>query len=76
MLEPNTGLFIWKILAVAMLILYPVSLIWAYRDAERRGKEGLLLTLLVAITFVIGLLVWFVVRPERQEKVAARSEQA
>jgi antibiotic biosynthesis monooxygenase (ABM) superfamily enzyme len=76
MLEPNTGLFIWKILAIAMLILYPVSLIWAYRDAERRGKEGLLLTLLVAITFVIGLLVWFVVRPERQEKVAARSEQA
>lgn len=75
MLEPTIGLFVWKILVGVMLILYPVSLIWAYRDAERRGKEGLLLTILVAVTFVIGLVVWFVVRPERQEEAEGRSDR-
>jgi len=65
MLEPNVGLILWKMFALASLVLYPLSLIWAYRDAEKRGRNGLLLVILIAITWIIGLFVWLVVRPEK-----------
>lgn len=52
--------------AVIILILaaiYIASLVWVYRDANRRGKSGVLVALLVAlISWPIGLLVWLLVR--------------
>lgn len=43
--------------------IYIASLVWVYRDAERRGKSGILIALLVAlISWPIGLLVWLLVR--------------
>jgi hypothetical protein len=51
---------------VVGLAAYIVSIGWAYRDAERRGKEGLLAALLVAIAaWPVGLIVWVFMRPER-----------
>ena len=48
-------------------VLYILSIIWAYRDAERRGKEGILVALLVAlVAWPLSLLIWVVVRPDRQ----------
>jgi len=70
MLEPNVGLILWKMFALASLVLYPLSLIWAYRDAEKRGRNGLLLVILIAITWIIGLFVWLVVRPEKDATAA------
>lgn len=47
--------------------LYIWSGVWVYRDAERRGKPGALVALLVLlIAWPIGLLVWIALRPERQ----------
>jgi len=70
MLEPSFGLILWKMFALASLVLYPLSLIWAYRDAEKRGRNGLLLAIFVAVTWVIGLFVWLVVRPEKDATAA------
>jgi hypothetical protein len=43
--------------------IYIASLVWVYRDANRRGKSGILVALLVAlISWPIGLLVWVLVR--------------
>jgi hypothetical protein len=45
------------------LAIYIASLVWVYRDANRRGKSGILVALLVAlISWPIGLLVWVLVR--------------
>jgi hypothetical protein len=57
------GLF-WLLVALAGLILYVWSIIWAYRDAERRGKPGWMVALLVALlSWPLSLIIWFLFRP-------------
>ena len=57
------GLF-WLLLGVAGLVLYIWTIVWAYRDAERHGKPGWLVALLVALlSWPLSLLIWFVFRP-------------
>ncbi len=44
------------------------SLIWVYQDAEKRGKSGILVALLVfLLEWPISLLVWLVFRPDLPE---------
>ena len=51
--------------ALVVGILYIASIIWAYRDAERRGKEGILVALLVAlVAWPFSLVIWLVIRPD------------
>jgi hypothetical protein len=41
------------------------SLIWVYGDAERRGKSGCLVVLLVLLSsWPISLLLWIISRPD------------
>lgn len=67
--EPVGDLFlglgiIGIILGLVVLILYIWSIVWAYRDAERRGKPGWLVAIVVAfLAWPLGLLVWLLVRP-------------
>ncbi len=58
---------------LAVLALYPGSIIWAYLDAKSRGKPGWALALLVALSpffaligWPLALLAWVVFRPEKQ----------
>jgi len=47
------------IFALCLLIL-----IWAFHDAESRGKSGLLVVIMVVLLgFVPGLLIWYIFRP-------------
>lgn len=50
-------------MALVGLALSVAVLVWAYRDAERRGVSGLLVAILVAVTGFVGALVWLLVRP-------------
>lgn len=51
------------IIGLVCLALYIASIVWVYRDAQRRGKSGILVALLVAlISWPIGLVVWLIVR--------------
>jgi hypothetical protein len=59
--------------ALAVLIMLPVigiyiwSIVWAYHDAERRGKSGCLVVLMVMLlTWPVGLLIWLVFRPDEK----------
>ena len=53
------------VLASAFLIIYVVSVGWAARDAESRGKSGCLVAALVAfVSWPLSLLMWIVFRPE------------
>jgi hypothetical protein len=57
-------------LTIGLLILLSLglliwSLIWVYNDAEKRGKPGLLVALMVfLLSWPISLLVWLVFRPD------------
>ena len=51
------------IIVLVCLALYIASIVWVYRDAQRRGKNGVLVALLVAlISWPMGLLVWLLIR--------------
>ena len=45
--------------------IYVASLVWVFRDAERRGSSGILVTIMVAIiAWPLGLIIWWFVRPD------------
>jgi len=45
-------------------VSYIASVIWSYIDAERRGKSGILVALLVLLlVWPAGLIVWLLIRP-------------
>lgn len=54
---------------VGLIALYLWSIIWSYNDANRRGKNGMAVALLVALlSWPIGLLLWSIIRPENVKK--------
>jgi ABC-type Na+ efflux pump permease subunit len=54
-----------SLLSLALLILWIIVIVWVYRDAERKGMNGILWALLVLIGNLIGLLIYLIVRSER-----------
>lgn len=54
--------FSTSLFSLALLILWIFVIIWVYRDAERRGMNGILWALLVFIGNLIGLLIYLIVR--------------
>ena len=52
------------IFGLVILVIYIWSIVWAYQDAEKRGKPGWLVAIIVALlAWPLGLLVWLLVRP-------------
>jgi multisubunit Na+/H+ antiporter MnhB subunit len=53
------------VLVIAVVLLaYAFSIAWAFQDARRRRKSGVLVALLVAfLSWPIGLVAWLVFRP-------------
>lgn len=50
---------------LTLSILYFWSIIWSFKDANRRGKSGFAVAALVALfAWPIGLLFWHIIRPE------------
>lgn len=57
---------------IIWLIIWILVGIWVYKDAEKRGKSGILWLLIVIILGIIGIIIWLVVRPPiGGEKTAA-----
>jgi DNA-directed RNA polymerase subunit RPC12/RpoP len=51
-------------LSLVLLIIWIFVIVWVYRDAERRGMNGILWALLVFIGNIIGLLIYLIVRSD------------
>ena len=47
-----------------LLIMWLILVFWVYRDAERRGMNGVLWALLVFFGIFIGLIIYLIVRSE------------
>jgi serine/threonine protein kinase len=53
------------IILLPVLTVWISTLVWVYRDAERCGKPGILVALLVGLLFwPVGLLVWLILRQD------------
>ena len=53
-----------SILSLALFIIWIMVIVWVYRDAERRGMNGVLWALLVFIGNLIGLLIYLIVHTD------------
>lgn len=53
----------WFVIAILLCI-------WVYRDAESRGMSGALWLIIVLIGSIVGLIVYLIVRKDRQEPSA------
>jgi len=51
---------------IGVFLFYIASVIWCTLDAQRRGKSGCLVFILVAFFWPIGLIIWLVARPPKQ----------
>lgn len=53
--------------ALPIFVVYLYSIFWAYGDAEKRGKSGCLVALLVfLVSWPVGLIIWLIFRPEEK----------
>ena len=61
------GALLVLLIMLAFLGLYVWSAVWAYGDAEQRGKSGCLVALLILLlSWPISILAWLVFRPEKK----------
>ncbi len=47
------------------LVIALACAVWAWNDANERGKPGVLVGVLVFLFPVVGLIAWLIFRPER-----------
>jgi endogenous inhibitor of DNA gyrase (YacG/DUF329 family) len=67
----------FSIFSIALLVIWILIIVWVYRDAERRGLNGVLWALLVLIGNIIGLLIYLIVRSDSIPALrSARTTQA
>lgn len=53
------------VFALAVLAAFVALYVWAYGDAETRGKPGWLVVLMmILLSPIAGLVVWLLIRPE------------
>lgn len=53
------------VIGIAIVCIPIYSAVWAYGDAEQRGKPGCLVAILVLFfSWPLGLILWIVFRPE------------
>jgi len=49
---------------ILTMVLYIMSLVWVYKDSEKRGKTGCLWLLIVFFTWPFGLIAYFLLRDQ------------
>jgi hypothetical protein len=65
--EDSIGYLLGGFLGIAIVLVYVGSIVWAYHDAERRGKSGCLVALLVIfLTWPVGWIIWLIFRPDHK----------
>lgn len=63
------------IVPLMLFLLWILVIVWVYRDAERRGMNGILWALLVFIGNLIGLLIYLIVRSDNAPAGSGRSDR-
>ena len=64
----SSDMFLWFPLIIIGIIglIYGVWILvayWVYKDAKKRGENGILWALLVVVGGLIVIIIWFVIRP-------------
>ena len=59
----GVGMAVCAVISIIWLVIWILVGIWVYKDAEKRGKSGVLWLILVIILGIIGIIIWLVIRP-------------
>jgi len=64
----SSDMFLWLPLIffgiiAAIIVAYILIAYWVYKDANKRGENGMLWALLVVVGGLIVIIIWFVIRP-------------
>jgi len=51
---------------IIWFVVWILVAIWVYRDAESRGMNGVLWLIVLILTGIVGLIIYFVVRKEKK----------
>lgn len=51
------------VIIAVMWIIWLLIAIWVYKDAEKRRKSGIVWFLIAFILGIVGVIIWFLVRP-------------
>jgi len=54
-----------------LLVIWLIVVFWVYRDAERRGMNGVLWALLIFVGNFVGLIIYLIVRNEEFPRLVA-----
>lgn len=55
---------IGALFSLIVFVIYIGSVVWAFSDAQSRGKSGCLVALAVLLLiWPVGLIVWLLIRP-------------
>ncbi len=55
-----------------LLTIWLILVVWVYRDAERRGMNGVLWSLLIFVGNFVGLIIYLIVRNDEFPKLVAK----
>ena len=58
-----------RMFSLILLGIWILVIAWVYRDAERRGMNGLLWALLVLIGNLIGLIIYLIIRNDSRPRI-------
>ncbi len=68
--DPVFGFGLFCVFFIALFVVSILIAIWVYRDAERRGMNGVLWLIVVLIAGIIGLIIYLVVRGDHPVRPA------
>jgi len=57
------GAMVCLVIPIVWFIIWLLVGIWVYKDAEKRGKSGVLWLIIVLLLGLLGIIIWLVVRP-------------
>ncbi|PKK81471.1 MAG: hypothetical protein CVT47_02265 [Thermoplasmata archaeon HGW-Thermoplasmata-2] len=69
-------LFLVLILGVLFVVVWILIMVWVYRDAEKRGMEGVLWLIVVLVAHLVGLIIYLIIRGSHPVKAAPRAQPA
>lgn len=62
--------------SIIIFFIWIMVIVWVFRDAERRGLNGLLWALLVLIGNLIGLIIYLIIRNGKTKEEAGVEEES
>jgi hypothetical protein len=57
------GAAVCFLFVIIWFVVFILIGIWVYKDAEKRGKSGILWLVIVILLGIVGIIIWLAVRP-------------